>query len=87
MGPIAYLNGQFLPADRLLIPVYDSGWMQGITISEQIRTFGGRPFRVEQHLARLRRGLTVVGLEDVAQDVRGMAEPPWVVSTPYTDPS
>lgn len=62
--PVALLNGGFIPATELTIPVYDGGFMQGVTVSEQLRTFGGTLFRLEQHLARLGNSLTIVGLED-----------------------
>ena len=60
--PIAYLNGQFLPADRAMLPVYDAGFALGATITEQLRTFGGKLFRIEQHMQRLERSLAVCGL-------------------------
>ncbi len=62
--PVAVRNGQFIPEHELTIPVYDAGFMQGVTVSEQMRTFGGRLFRLDDHLARLRHSLTLIGLED-----------------------
>lgn len=60
---IAFDSGEFLPAERLSIPVYDSGFMLGATISDQLRTFGGKLFAVERHLARLQRSLHILGLD------------------------
>jgi len=60
---LAYLNDRFLPASDLSIPVYDAGFVQGVTVSEQMRTFRGRLFRMPQHLARLRRSLEIVGVD------------------------
>lgn len=62
--PVALLNGQFIPLTALCVPVYDAGFMQGVTVSEQMRTFGGHLFRLEQHLERLGNSLRVVGLEN-----------------------
>ena len=45
--PIAYLNGQFLPADQAALPLDDAGFALGATVTEQLRTFGGRLFRLE----------------------------------------
>ncbi|MCE9604900.1 MAG: aminotransferase class IV [Planctomycetia bacterium] len=59
----AFLNGRFLPADELKIAAYDAGFMLGATVSEQLRTFGGKLYRVDEHLARLRRGLEIAGIE------------------------
>jgi branched-subunit amino acid aminotransferase/4-amino-4-deoxychorismate lyase len=60
--PIAYLNGQFLPAHQALLSVYDQGFLLGVTIAEQLRTFAGKLFRVERHLDRLFHSLQVVGV-------------------------
>lgn len=61
--PLAFLNGRFVPAAELTIPAYDAGFVLGATVSEQLRTFGGKLFRVDEHLARLRRGLEITGIE------------------------
>ena len=62
MQPIAYFNRNYVPADELRLPVSDTGFMLGVTIAEQLRTFAGRPFRVQQHLQRMQQGLQAVGL-------------------------
>lgn len=59
----AWLNGRFLPAAELHIPVTDAGFVLGVTVAEQLRTFRGRLFRLETHLERLQRSLSVVGVE------------------------
>jgi branched-subunit amino acid aminotransferase/4-amino-4-deoxychorismate lyase len=61
--PVAFLNGQFIPASSFAVPVYDAGFVLGATVTEQLRTFGGRLFRVEDHFARLKHSLEVVELE------------------------
>ena len=71
--PLAYLNGQYVPAASLSVPVYDAGFMQGTTVAEQLRTFGGRLFRLDEHLARLSRSLEIVGI-DPGMSERAMAE-------------
>jgi branched-subunit amino acid aminotransferase/4-amino-4-deoxychorismate lyase len=60
--PHAYLNGRRLPATDLAVPVWDTGFVQGVTVAEQLRTFAGRLFRLEQHLDRLSDSLAAVGL-------------------------
>ena len=60
--PLAYLNG-WVPAAQAAVPVYDAGFMLGATVSEQLRTFAGRLFRLDDHLARLARSLAIVGVE------------------------
>lgn len=61
--PIAYLNGQFLPASQAVIPVTDLGFMQGVTAAEQLRTFGGKLFGLDKHLYRLARSLEIIGVD------------------------
>ncbi len=53
--PLAYQNGQFLPASQLSIPVYDAGFVWGATVTDRARTFNGRLFRLDEHLHRFRR--------------------------------
>jgi branched-subunit amino acid aminotransferase/4-amino-4-deoxychorismate lyase len=62
-GPLAYLNGQWLPVAQAAVSVYDIGFVQGVTVAEQLRTFGGHLFRLELHLDRLARSLAMIGLD------------------------
>lgn len=49
----AYLNGQFLPlADAKLSPL-DRGFLYGDAVYEVFRCYGGVPFRLDAHMARL----------------------------------
>ncbi len=61
--PLAFLNGGLVPASQAVVPVDDAGFMLGVTVPEQLRTFRGQLFRLEQHLARLFKGLGIVGVE------------------------
>jgi branched-chain amino acid aminotransferase len=61
--PIAYLRGKWLPLSQAAVSVFDLGFVQGVTVAEQLRTFGGRLFRLDQHLARLARSLAIVGID------------------------
>ena len=58
----AYLNGQWIDASHAAIPVWDAGLVLGTTISEQLRSFGGKLFELEKHLTRLTRSLRLVGI-------------------------
>ncbi|MFO0915524.1 MAG: aminotransferase class IV [Pirellulales bacterium] len=59
--PIAYLNSRRIPADQLAVAPTDAGFMFGVTLAEQCRTFGGRLFELDQHLDRLLAGLSLLG--------------------------
>ena len=65
--PRAYLNGQFLPLSAVSVPIYDGGFLQGTTVAEVFRTFGGKLFRLEKHLERLQRSLAIVDVDPGVQ--------------------
>jgi branched-subunit amino acid aminotransferase/4-amino-4-deoxychorismate lyase len=61
--PLAYFNGRLIPLSQAAVSVFDGGFMQGVTVAEQLRTFGGKLFRIELHLSRLARSLQIVGVD------------------------
>ena len=63
LGPIAYLNGEVVPAAEAKLSVTDMGVVQGVAVSEMIRTFRFQPFKLEEHLERFEHSLSVVGIE------------------------
>jgi len=46
-----YLRGQFVGESEARIPVRDSGWFYGETLTTTLRTFAHRPCRVDDHVA------------------------------------
>ncbi len=54
---IVYLNGKFLPLEQAFVPVLDRGFIFGDGVYEVIPAYGGRLFRLAQHLARLDHSL------------------------------
>jgi branched-chain amino acid aminotransferase len=61
--PFAFLNGRFVPASEMKVSVADAGFVQGVTVAEQLRTFDGALFRLEQHLERLANSLEIIGVD------------------------
>lgn len=61
--PVAFLNGQWIPQSAAAVPVGDAGFVQGSAIAEQLRTFGGKIFHLDQHLDRLFHSLDTIGLD------------------------
>lgn len=61
--PLALLNGRMIPAAELTIPAYDAGFVLGATVSEQLRTFGGKLYKLDEHLARLQHGLEITAID------------------------
>lgn len=59
---IVYLNGEFLPIAQACVPVLDRGFVFGDGVYEVIPAYGGRLFRLQEHLARLERSLSGVRL-------------------------
>jgi branched-chain amino acid aminotransferase len=58
----AYLNSRWIPDSDLRIDVNDVGFLMGATVTERLRTFSGQVFRLDEHLARMRHALEIVGL-------------------------
>ncbi|GAB6068588.1 D-amino acid aminotransferase [Methylothermus subterraneus] len=61
--PIVYLNGEFLPLSQARVSVLDRGFLFGDGVYEVIPAYGGKLFRLEQHLARLEQSLNGIRLE------------------------
>ena len=52
MGTLICVNGE--PAEDARVSVFDRGFLYGDSVYEVVRTYGGRPFALRRHLARLR---------------------------------
>ena len=61
MGSV-YLNGEYLPVERAQVSVMDRGFLLGDGVYEVIPVFGGRCFRMDEHLARLDHSLRETGI-------------------------
>lgn len=66
--PIAYFNGQFVPESEAKLSIADVGVLQGVTLTERVRTYGGRLFALHDHLSRLIRSAEKLGIEIEEQD-------------------
>jgi branched-chain amino acid aminotransferase len=53
-APLAFLNGRFVPAAELALSPADAGFVFAATATDFCRTYSGRLFRWQDHLARLR---------------------------------
>ncbi len=56
---LVYLNGEMLPPDQAKISVFDTAVTLGDTVTESTRTFGHRPFKLDNHIKRLYKSLKV----------------------------
>lgn len=59
--PIAFLNGEIVPASSVAVPVTDLAVVAGASVTEMIRTFGHKPFRLDDHIDRLFGSLELCG--------------------------
>ncbi len=53
MAGIAWVNGKLLPPEEPAISALDGGFMYGEGLFETMRAYGGKVFRLSQHLERL----------------------------------
>lgn len=58
----AYLNSQFVREEDAHISILDHGFLYGDGVYETLRTYEGKFFMLDRHLARLRRSATAIGL-------------------------
>jgi len=66
----AYLNGRLVDLETAAIDVSDRGFTLGDGLYETIAVRLGRPARLAAHLARLRLGAQVIGLDIPGDDAR-----------------
>lgn len=62
-SPKIYLNGTLLAKEDAKISVFDHGLLYGDGVFEGMRSYGGRVFRLEQHLERLWNSAKAIWLE------------------------
>ncbi|GIV18343.1 MAG: 4-amino-4-deoxychorismate lyase [Armatimonadota bacterium] len=58
----AWCNGQLCAENELRLPVRDEAVLYGASLFESLRCYNGHPFRLEQHLQRLRRWMERLSL-------------------------
>jgi branched-chain amino acid aminotransferase len=59
---VVFLNGEFVAEARACVPVGDRGFLYADGVFETARLHRGRFFRLDHHLARLRRSGEVLGI-------------------------
>lgn len=63
MSEIVYLNNSFLEKDEAKISPNDRGFIFADGIYEVVKYYNGKAFRYEDHLIRLQRSLSEIGIE------------------------
>lgn len=59
---IIAVNGSLQDEREAVISAYDHGFLYGIGLFETFRTYGGRPFLLDEHLSRLSSGCAELGI-------------------------
>jgi branched-chain amino acid aminotransferase len=52
---VVWIDGQRFSAESAQVSVFDRGFLYGDSVFETLRTYGKKPFALEEHLARLER--------------------------------
>lgn len=64
-GAIVLLDGRPLGRDEQVVSIFDRAFVFGDAVFEVLRTYDGRPFGQEEHLARLARSCALLGIDAV----------------------
>ena len=62
MPELAYVNGTFCDPVDAMVSIEDRGFQFADGVYEVVVAYAGQPFRLEQHLKRLRRSLSLVDI-------------------------
>lgn len=65
MSGIVYLNGEYLPKEEARLSPDDRGFLFADGIYEVVRSYAGRFFALQPHLARMARGLKAIRIVGV----------------------
>jgi D-alanine transaminase len=60
--PICYLNGHYLPLAEARVSPLDRAFLFGDAVYEVLPIYASRPFRLREHLERLNRSLSGIGM-------------------------
>lgn len=72
MGRLAIIDGVVLAPEDAKVSVYDRGFLYGDSVFETVRTYGGKPFALSEHLQRLRTSAKALGIR-LPVGVQGLA--------------
>ncbi|MGM0847012.1 MAG: aminodeoxychorismate lyase [Bacillota bacterium] len=69
-----FFNGKIIHEEEARISPFDHGFLYGMGLFETMRTYGGHPFLLNDHLDRLQRGLDIfnISLDLKTLDIPGM---------------
>jgi branched-chain amino acid aminotransferase len=60
---VAWFNGKIVRESEVLIPFRDQGFLRGDAVFDMTRSFAGKAFRLQDHVARLYRSLKYLDID------------------------
>lgn len=60
---LVYLNGEHVRLGDAKVSVLDRGFIFGDGVYDVVPAYGGKPFRMDAHLARLERSMAAIGIQ------------------------
>ena len=60
---VAWFNGKIAPEHEVRIPFRDSSWLYGDGAFDMTRSFGGKPFKLKEHMERFYRSLKYLRID------------------------
>jgi branched-chain amino acid aminotransferase len=60
---VVYLNGEIIPESQASISIHDMGFLMGDAVYDTTRTFGGKIFKLREHIDRCYRSLTYMRID------------------------
>jgi branched-chain amino acid aminotransferase len=63
MAAVVMIDGRLYAPEQAKVSVFDRGFLYGDSVFETIRTYGGRLFALDRHLARLERSAALVFID------------------------
>lgn len=63
MSGVASIDGRVVALSGALVPVVDRGFLYGDAVFEALRTYRGEADALEQHLSRLSRSCSILGID------------------------
>lgn len=63
MAEVAFVNGRFIPLEQATVSIEDRGFQFADGVYEVVAAYAGRPYALEEHMARLERSLRELRIE------------------------
>jgi branched-chain amino acid aminotransferase len=63
MTMVFMMDGALVPSERATVSVLDRGFLYGDSVFETIRTYGGKPFALDEHMQRLHSSASRVSID------------------------